>query len=162
MRVLLIIAFILAQGLTTAGCGRDKGASKEVALVAEAIDGQECAACRMLVREQSAARAQLIHRDGTRHFFCSIGDLLAYRQAPSPHGEVLAIYVETLDPAADPRAYSVEPRPWVPAESAHYVTGVAKPLVMGRPVLVFDTAEAARAAANAYGGTVVPWSELEY
>jgi nitrous oxide reductase accessory protein NosL len=156
----LAMAAAAALVLIGAACSRGSSSAAEVDLHAEHIDGQECGACGMIVREQSAARAQLVHRDGTRHFFCSIGDLLAYLEAPSPHGAVRATYVETLDPVADPREFSVAPRPWVPAESAHFVTGVAKPRVMGRPVLVFETAEAASAAAKQYGGTVVPWRDL--
>ncbi|HUH04234.1 MAG TPA: nitrous oxide reductase accessory protein NosL [Kofleriaceae bacterium] len=158
MRGALVAAAALV--LIGASCSRGGSGAAEVELHAEPIDGQECGACGMIVREQSAARAQLVHRDGTRHFFCSIGDLLAYLEAPSPHGAVRATYVETLDPNADPREFEVAPRPWVPAESAHFVTGVAKPRVMGRPVLVFETAETASAAATQYGGTVVPWRDL--
>lgn len=153
-------AVVAALVLIGAGCSRGGSSAGEVDVHAEHIDGQECGACGMIVREQSSARAQLVHRDGTRHFFCSIGDLLAYLEAPSPHGAVRATYVEALDPGADPREFSVEPRPWVSAESAHFVTGVAKPRVMGRPVLVYETAEQARAAATQYGGTVVPWHDL--
>lgn len=154
------LAIAVAVALAGAGCSRGAGAIASVDLQPEAIDGHECGACGMIVREQSAARGQLVHRDGTRQFFCSIGDLLAYLEAPSPHGAVLATFVETLDPGTDPREFSVAARPWVPAASAHYVTGVPKPRVMGRPVLVFETEGQARSVGERYSGTVVSWQSL--
>jgi copper chaperone NosL len=157
MKVVMIAAMV---ALLAIGCSKSSTTAAAADHHAEPIDGQECAACGMIVREQSAARAQLVHRDGTRQFFCSIADLLAYLEAPSPHGSVSVVYIETLDPSADPREFSVAPRPWVEAAAAHYVTGVPKPRVMGRPVLAFETAQQAEAAASRYGGTVVAWADL--
>ena len=51
---------------------REAGLAREP----EALADQEDAVCGMLVRDQSAPRAQVVHRDGARFFFCSLGDLM--------------------------------------------------------------------------------------
>lgn len=153
---------VAAVMLWLAACGGNEGTRDGVA-AAEAVaieQHHECAACGMIVAEQSAPRAQLVHRDGTRQFFCSLGDLRAYLGAPSAHGAVVAVHVELLDPAADPRAFSVEARPWSPAADASFVVGIDKPRVMGAPVMAYATPDAARAVAARYGGQTRTWQAL--
>jgi nitrous oxide reductase accessory protein NosL len=153
-----IVALALVMA---AGCSKKETAEGvESAEAAELESHHECAACGMVVAEQSAARAQAVHRDGTRQYFCSIGDMLAYLDTPSPHGKIVATYVETMDPSADPTALSLVPRPWKAADQAAYVTGLKK-RVMGKPVMVYDTEAQAQAVAEKYGGAVVTWTALK-
>lgn len=109
----------------------------------QAITNQEDAVCGMLVREQSAPRAQLLHRDGTRQFFCSAADLLSYLDAPSPYGAVVQIHLELMDPSEDPALTHTQPHPWIDAHAATFVVGIERRAIMGPPVLVYrDTASA--------------------
>jgi len=144
-----------------AACGKQSDVDEKGPAMALDLADQSCDSCGMIVREQSAPRGQLVHRDGTRGFFCSIADLLVYLEAPSPHGKVVATFVESLDAAADPLEFATAARPWVRAESASYVLGVDKERVMGTPVLVYETEEAARGVAAGHNASfVVSWREL--
>ncbi|NOY24338.1 MAG: hypothetical protein GXP62_00550 [Oligoflexia bacterium] len=134
--------------------------STAVAASPAEIEDAECAVCAMMVREQPAPHAQVVHRDGTRAFTCSIGDLRAYLAAPSPHGKVQQIWVQALADDYDPAGTSPIGGPWVLAADAHYVVGVTRPTVMGRPVLAYATPAQATAAAKATGGHVVTWQAL--
>lgn len=141
-------------------CSRG-GASSDVDRASHDFGGDECAACGMIVREQPSPRAQAVHRDGERAFLCSIGEALNYVAAPSPHGAIVATYVEVLAPDANPAANSAERRPWMPAERAVFVVGIARPRVMGRPVLAYGSREDASQAATRLGGRVATWSQLK-
>ncbi len=115
----------------------------------------------MVVREQPAPRGQLVYHDGTRLFFCSVGDLVQYMQSPSPHGSVERMFVEVLDPKADPRNPGTVLRPWVEADSAAFVLEVKREHVMGEPVLVYASRSAAEDVAKRYGGRVVAWHVVQ-
>lgn len=142
-----IAGALLAAILFALACGpREQGAG-DASDAPVAIDDQEDAVCGMLVREQSAPRAQLVHRDGERAFFCSIGDLLVHLSAPSPHGPARAVFVEAMRADEDPAATHTGPHPWLPAEDAAYVVGVERSGVMGAPVLVYADASVARGVA---------------
>lgn len=120
----------------------------------------ECAVCGMVVREQPAPRAQVVHRDGERAHLCSIGDLRAYLAAPSPHGRTTAVWVEALPTGLAPADIGTALRPWQPAELAHYVLGVPRSGVMGEPVLSYGNSWEAEEEATRLSGRVVPWAEL--
>ena len=120
----------------------------------------ECEVCGMTVSAQPAPRGQLIYRDGTHPYFCSLGELRAALQARSPHGEPLAIYVETLPRDVDPDTLDTAPLPWVRAEQAWYVFGASRPQIMGLPGLSFASEADARAAAERLGLQAVPWSTV--
>jgi len=155
------VAWALGVMWVLASC--QSGASgPAVSGVAEDFDGHDCAACSMIVREQSAPRGQVIHRDGTRLYFCSVSDMLTYLQAPSPHGKVAAMWVETLDPAADPVAFDVSRHPWMDATRASYVLGVEKPRVMGVPIVAYASPEdAQRVVSRSEGAKFVDWETLK-
>jgi len=152
------LAFLLF--LLCVACSRDAG-SRAIDRAAKNFDGDECAACGMIVREQPSPRAQAVHRDGERVFFCSIGEGLSYLASPSPHGVIVATFVETLAADADPAEDAAERRPWVAAEQAAYVRGVARPRVMGEAVLAYATREQAAQAAARLSGRVATWSQLK-
>jgi nitrous oxide reductase accessory protein NosL len=146
-------AAILVLGLI--GCGpADEGEGGHVHQAAALAD-QEDEVCGMLVREQSAPRAQVVHRDGSRFFFCSVGDLLVHAGAPSPHGRVQAIFVEVMDPSEDPGESHTDPHPWVLADEAHYVVGVEREGIMGEPVLAYADRGQAELTMRAHTGAQV-------
>ncbi len=149
------VAFLLA-------CGASERQAREVAPEPEALADQEGAVCGMLVRDQSAPRAQVVHRDGSRFFFCSLSDLMAYRSSPSPHGRVVEVFVEVMEPEEEPALPHTGPHSWVAASEAFYVVGVERTGIMGRPVLAYADAAAADTVASRYpGARVVAFRGLE-
>ncbi len=155
------LVLLLGAALALGGCSNK--APPEAAgapLRAEPFGAAECAACGMVVREQPSPRAQLVHRDGTRAHFCSVGDLLTYHDTPSPHGKPAAAFVEANDPKAlDTNSKKV--LLWLNSEAAHFVVGVQREGVMGLPTLAYDEAGAAQRVAKALGGRVVDWTGLQ-
>ena len=128
------------------GCGPADDGKKVTTHQTVALSDQEDAVCGMLVRMQSAPRGQVVHRDGSRFFFCSLGDMLIHLGAPSPHGRVEAVFVEVMDPAEDPKLSHTGEHPWMPAADVVFVVGIDRPGIMGAPVLVYaNQAEADRA-----------------
>jgi len=53
------------------------------------------------------------------------------------------------------------PAGFEPADQAHYVVGVARPGIMGEPVLAYSKVEEATAMAKKHGGQVKSWAELQ-
>jgi nitrous oxide reductase accessory protein NosL len=128
---------------------------------AVALADQEDEVCGMLVREQSAPRSQVVHRDGSRFFFCSLGDMLVHLGAPSPHGRAESVFVEVMEPAEDPMQSHTGEHPWVPAADAVYVVGVERQGIMGEPVLAYlSLSEAERAMQEHGGGRTLDMTEL--
>ncbi len=119
----------------------------------QVLADQECAVCGMTARLQSAPRAQVIHRDGTELFFCSIGDLLVHRFAPSPHGKVVAIFVESMQASEEPGRAHLDPHPWIAAAEATFVVGIERPGIMGEPVLVYREGAEAESMVRAHPGS---------
>ncbi len=159
--VWLIFSLSLMGWLT--GCGSTDGAALPP-FEASTLDHHECAACGMIVRNQPAPRAQLQHRNGERAFFCSVGDLLAYLDAPSPHGPAANVAIEVLGeiPTSPlPRTSSNQSPPWRDAGDLHYVVGVERTGIMGPPVLTFESrADADRMSRSNSGAQSVSWSQL--
>jgi len=153
--------FALAAALAFAtACGRDDAATKQVDLAPVAITDQEGAVCGMLIREQSAPRAQVVHRDGERAFVCSIGDLLAYLDAPSPHGAPAGVLVEVMQAEQQPADSHTGAHPWIAVEDGVYVVGIERPQIMGAPVLVYRDRAAAEQVAAGETAKILTWAEL--
>lgn len=154
-----LVAALLLLGLVA--CGRDDAGPTVAGPLGPAEPSlAECSACGMVVREQPAPRGQVVHRDGTRRFFCSLDDLRRSLAEPSRHGEVVEVYVEAMDPAADPREVPVAARPWVDATKAMFVVDIDRPHVMGQPVLAYSRAPDARQVAERHRGRVLSWDQL--
>jgi nitrous oxide reductase accessory protein NosL len=130
---------VLFLAVSLLGCGPADDGDAEAAQIPIVLGDQEDAVCGMLVREQSAPRSQVVHSDGSRFFFCSIGDMLVHLGAPSPHGRTKSIFVEVMKPDEDPSQSHTGPHPWVPAEAAVYVVGIERRGIMGEPVLTYAT-----------------------
>ncbi len=146
-------ALVLALAVVACGPGPD-GASTGTSAAAE-IGGDECAVCGMLVRDQPAPRGQLVHRDGTRAFTCSLGDLMVHLGAPSPHGRAAEVWVEVLGADADPDERASHAHRWWPADQAWYVVGVERRGIMGPPVLAYAEQAHAEARARRHEGAHV-------
>ena len=154
-------ARIVGAALALAACGVDAPEHAAAPHEPVPIGSHEGAVCGMVVREQSAPRAQVAHRDGERAFLCSIGDLLAYLQVPSPHGAPEAVLVEAMDPAEDPLEIHLGEHPWIAAAEAYYVVGIPRRSIMGEPVLVYRSADEAAEVARRPGARVLRFAELE-
>lgn len=146
----------------TPACNRSGSKDSAAAAASAAPIGiSECAACGMVVREQPAPRGQVVHRDGTRVFLCSIGDLVQYLQSPSPHGSATDVFVEALGADDDPTAVDSRERSFIRADSASYVVGIKRPNVMGRPVLVYESEVSAAKARALPGAQPMTWAEVQ-
>lgn len=145
--------------LVVAACGAGADVAPSASARPEPISDHECGSCGMIVREQPSPRAQLVHRDGTHAWFCSIADLVAYQGSPSPHGRVERAWVEALPADFDPQANEVAQEDWVEAERATFVLGVERDMVMGTPALSFASADEARAAAERLGARAESWDD---
>lgn len=128
---------------------------------AVALADQQDEVCGMLVREQSAPRSQVVHRDGSRVFFCSLGDLLVHLDAPSPRGRAEAVFVEVMEAGEDPLQSHTGVHAWVSAEDAVYVVGIERRGIMGEPVLAYaDEPEAKRAMRGHAGARMLDMPAL--
>ncbi len=119
-----------------------------------------CAICGMYVSNQAAPRAQILHRNGERAFFCSIGDMLTYNQIPSPHGKAEKIWVEAVAKEMNPAMNSTDISPWVDHMDAHYVTGINRKMVMGYPVLALQSRADSEHLQQSHGGQLAGWEQL--
>ena len=143
------------------GCGPIDDPDSERAHEPLALTDQEDEVCGMLVREQSAPRSQVVHRDGSRFFFCSLADMLVHLSAPSPHGRTEAVFVEVMKPEEDPLQPHTGVHPWLPVENAVYVIGIERRGIMGEPVLVYaDRSEALRAMEGHSGARMLDMAGL--
>lgn len=134
------------------GCGTDEVSNSATTVEPISIEDSEDPVCGMLVRNQSAPRAQVRHRDGTNLAFCSLGDLLVHLSAPSRHGEVARIFVEVMRPDEDPMESHTGAHPWAPAADVFFVVGVPRRGIMGRPILSYRDAATAAATVQAHPG----------
>lgn len=160
MRSGLLLSLGIRAAVVTAlvallGCGVEEGPTSSGRNTPSPIGNHEDPVCGMLVREQSAPRAQVFHRDGTSFFLCSIGDLLVHLSAPSPHGSVVDAFVEVLRTDEDPATSHTGPHDWVGIGHASYVVGVPRRAVMGDPILAYASVEEAREVASSVEGTRV-------
>jgi len=152
--IVLLVGFVMA-------CSDESESRWAGVASAENFDGEECAACAMIVREQPSPRGQVVHADGERAYFCAISDLLTYLDVPSPHGEAAGIFVEVNDSEVeDPLALDTRTRPWLPASDVVYVVGFERERVMGRPVLVYRSRDEASRVAQHLGAEVKDWDAL--
>ncbi len=156
-------ALAMLCGLTLLlACGVPDAQQTDLSYQAEALAEQECAVCGMSVRDQSAPRTQVVHRDGTRFFLCSIGDLMVHLSSPSPHGRAAGIFVEVMEPDEDLALSLTDRHPWARAADAFHVVGVERTRIMGRPVLAYSDRSSANAVASRYpGARVVDFADLE-
>jgi nitrous oxide reductase accessory protein NosL len=120
----------------------------------------ECEVCGMLVAEQPAPRGQVVYRDGTHAFTCSLQGLFILVSSPNPRGQPVEVYVEKLDPDFDWTQSPVGAFPWVAAEEAVFVAGAQRNMVMGTPLLSYGDVGAASRAAKQLGTSPYRWSEL--
>ncbi len=146
---------IAAALVAALACAQEEEEPAAHAQQHEALVDQECAVCGMSVASQSAPRAQVLHRDGTRLFFCSLADWRVHLGAPSPHGRAVASFVEVLDPDENPALVLTQPHDWVPAQTASFLVGVQRPGVMGRPLLAYRDREQAESLLHTRGNEQV-------
>jgi len=128
------LAFFL---IFLSSCGPAVTQKKAEERVAKPLGSSECSACSMIVIDQPSPRGQLIHRDGERAYFCSIGDLIHYLETPSPHGAVQQVFIEGLPKDFDMHANEIDELTWFPANELMFQVGVERSGIMGIPILAF-------------------------
>ena len=157
----LMAVLVLSLALAQTGCQPDETSTdNDEPATAINTDVGTCAACGMVMREQPAPRGQVIHRDGTRAFMCSIDDLVQYLDIPSPHGKAAKIYAEVLPDDHSPQDMERAWQPWFEAAEVFFVIGIERVGVMGEPVMTFRTRAAAEKATAKSGGEVVSFEQL--
>ncbi|MCP4498830.1 MAG: hypothetical protein GY822_02550 [Deltaproteobacteria bacterium] len=160
VRGLLLIALLGSYFVLVACDKRVVAEIESTAMTPEDLRGKECAACGMVVAEQPAPRGQLVRRDGTREFFCSVGDMHVHLNIPSPHGKPALIWVETLPSSMKLDDRELQEQPWKNVNDVVFITGVKRKGIMGKPVLVQETQAEALTMAKRLGGIPESWSSL--
>ncbi len=158
----LLLLPMLALALLLAACQPEENSSATDAESATASDPktETCAACGMVMREQPAPRGQVVHRDGTRAFLCSIDDLVQYLDIPSPAGKPTRIYAEVMPDGHDSKDMNQAWQPWFDVADLFFVTGIERGAVMGDPVMTYRARAAAEKAAEKWGGSLVTFEQL--
>ncbi len=156
MKKLLVLSILALAACQPKPTSSDAG--KEITAVN--ADTETCSACGMVVREQPSPRGQVVHRDGSREFFCSIDDLVQYLDVPSPRGKPVKVFTEIMSDDHDIEDLSVAWRPWGEAADIFFVTGIDRGGVMGAPAMTYRTQTAAEKAAKELGGMVVGLEQL--
>lgn len=133
-------------------CGQSEPGAKGSNLKPEPFDTEECHVCSMVVREQPAPRGQLIHRDGTRLYFCSISGMIQHMHTPSPHGKIEMTWVEIAPADISPQDMSFDPKPWWLLEDSFFVTGIKRKGTMGKPIMCFGGKQEALNFSQAHSG----------
>ncbi len=156
MKKLLILCI-----LALVSCQRENASSQDdEKLTAMNADTETCSACGMVIREQPAPRGQVIHRDGSREFMCSIDDLVQYLDVPSPSGKPRKIFAEVMPDDHKLDDMDTGPQSWAEAAGVFFVIGIDRGGVMGDPALTYRTKDAAEMAAKNFGGKVVTFDQL--
>jgi copper chaperone NosL len=153
----LIGLMICSFSLVFTACSSEGKVKPNPSVFSKKLENEECALCGMLVKEQPAPRGQVVHRDGHRSYLCSVGDLAAYIQMPSPHGSVQQAYVEASSSPTNLTSDHFQEWDWLPVEKAHYVANVPRRRVMGKPMLSFESDKMAKEAARLHRGLVLDW-----
>jgi len=157
-----LTALLAIAALASTGCSSSEGDASIGERSATTISDHECSVCGMLVRDQPAPRAQVLHRDGTPAFACSVGDVLVHLSAPSPHGRASNVWVEVMEPTQSPDERATHAHRWLPAADAWYVVGVERRGIMGPPVLAYAELAHAESAAGLHDSArVLDWAGLE-
>lgn len=152
---------ILCFTLVSTACRQEQPTHRShTATVAENATTETCAACGMVVREQPAPRGQVVYRNGTRSFLCSIDDLVHFLAVPSPNGKPLTIYAEVMPDGYESDKRSTAWQSWDDANELFFVTDIERAAVMGKPALTFHTRGAAEKSAEKLTGKVAVFDQL--
>ncbi len=156
-KLIVILCFFLLP----AACRQEQSAHQEQQAFAPGnADTETCAACGMVVREQPAPRGQVLHRDGSREFLCSIDDLTHYLEVPSPKGKPVAVYAELMPDGHQTTDLDTTWKHWAEVADLIFVTGIDRDGVMGEPALTYRTKDAAEKAAEKFAGKIMNFDEL--
>ena len=157
----ILLAAILVLPLAQVACQPEQTSTdSDETATATNTDTGTCAACGMVMREQPAPRGQVVHRDGTRAFLCSIDDLVQYLDIPSPAGKPTRIYAEVMPDEHDSKDMNQAWQPWFDVAELFFVTGIERGAVMGDPVMTYRARAAAEKAAEKWGGSLVTFEQL--
>ena len=159
---LLPMMLLIPLVLMLTACQPDEGSSSADGETMTATDPatDTCAACGMVMREQPAPRGQVVHRDGTRAFLCSIDDLVQYLDIPSPAGKPARVYAEVMPDEHESKDMNPAWQPWFDVAELFFVTGIERGAVMGEPIMTYRTRAAAEKAAEKWDGTVITFEQL--
>ncbi|MCC5809813.1 MAG: nitrous oxide reductase accessory protein NosL [Ectothiorhodospiraceae bacterium] len=156
-RQMLCLMAVL-PALKLVGCGSDAGDPAACSPVRIA-DDHDCALCGMTINHYPGPKAQACLRDGRVLPFCSVRDMLSWAWQPESAPRIRVLYVHDLsrtdwDQPAD-EAY-------VDASHAYYVVGHQRRGAMGHSPAPFSGQEDAQSFADAHGGRLLAYAELDW
>ncbi|MCG8908227.1 nitrous oxide reductase accessory protein NosL [Pseudomonas sp. DP-17] len=155
LRLYLITLLIGLLGLI-AGCDESHQGSANLAPV-PFHSGEECHVCGMLIEGFPGPKGEAVAADGVRKF-CSTAELLGWWLQPENQQSGARLYVHNM---AHSSWDHPDDRHLIDATTAYYVAGVPRPGAMGATLASFAERSDAERMANAEGGRVLRFSEID-
>lgn len=151
----------LSVGVLLTACSDDK-TPQEVTAVAGPVAfeaGDECHVCGMIITELPGAKAQAVEGRSTAvRKFCSTQDMLSWWLQPENQHLQAELYVHDI---AKTSWEHPQDEYLIDARSAWYVAGSSLQGAMGPSLVSFGTREAAELLADAKGGRVLSWDQMD-
>ncbi|MBA4742678.1 MAG: nitrous oxide reductase accessory protein NosL [Azoarcus sp.] len=149
-------ALVTAALILLAGCNSADDAATEL-LARSFHPDDECHVCGMAVTGFPGPKGQAVGRDGT-HVFCSTAELIGWWLQPENRVTGARLFVHDM-------AHGTWEQPddehLIDATSAWYVAGTDLRGAMGATLASFGDEASARALADARGGRVLRFDELD-
>jgi copper chaperone NosL len=149
---LAVLLLVLLAALT--GCERKQELA--AAFPQSVTADTACAVDGMLLLNHPGPKAQIVHSDGTRTFYCDVREALEARHDPEQGHTVAQVFVQPMDG----RDWAARPDGWAELERLHLVLGSRRMGHMGPTVVPFRQRAAADAFSAAEGGRVLAAAEL--
>ncbi|MDH0288700.1 nitrous oxide reductase accessory protein NosL [Pseudomonas sp. GD04087] len=120
-------------------------------------EGEECHVCGMVISDFAGPKGEAV-APGAVHKFCSTAELLGWWLQPENQHSGARLYVHDM---ARSDWNHPDDRHLIDATSAFYVVGVKRPGAMGATLASFSERADAERMANAEGGRVLGFSEID-
>lgn len=151
-----LIAFLIGLFGWLSGCDESRPETANLAPV-PFHSGEECHVCGMLIEGFPGPKGEAVAADGVRKF-CSTAELLGWWLQPENQHSGARLYVHNM---ANSSWDHPDDRHLIDATTAYYVAGVQRPGAMGATLASFAERSDAERMANAEGGRVLRFSEID-
>ena len=150
----VFLLLLIAPGLT--GCSEPEAAQQALEPVAF-HDSDECHICGMAITKFPGPKGQAVNGDGVKKF-CSTAEMLGWALQPENQHRQSQLYVHDMGRSDWNHP---EDKHLVDARKAWYVSGANLKGSMGAVLASFADEEAAKSLAEAEGGRVLRFSEID-
>jgi copper chaperone NosL len=116
-----------------------------------------CALDDMTVIDHHGPKAQLVHRDNSRAFFCDAKEVFTELLNPIHRKKVAQVWFQTLDD----NPWQSHPDGWAEATDLYFVSGSAKRGSMGPTIAPFESRAKAVAFVERYGGKIYQFADID-